>query len=136
MNGYAFGAFSCNAAVADSLYQPGLCDRVVLFQFEYRGRLGFEWSSDHQAVPSSAAGLASPDGWGDWDDWGDWFRFSGPTFVLFSNAGTGWLQSEDMGSLNWDIGAGIEMGTVGFYVAKAFREGEPVRVTLRIKRRF
>jgi len=136
MNGYAFGAFSCNGAVADSLYQPGLCDRVMLFQVEYRGHLGFEWSSDHRTVPSSSARHASPDGWGDWDDWDDWFRFSGPTLVLFSNAGAGWLQSEDMGSLNWDIGAGIEMGTVGFYVAKAFREGEPVRVTLRIKRRF
>jgi hypothetical protein len=56
--------------------------------------------------------------------------------VLFSNAGAGWLRSEDMGSLHWDIGAGLEIGTLGFYVAKAFREGEPVRVTVRIKRRF
>ncbi len=136
LNGYEFGAFSCNGAVVDSLYQPALCDRVLLFQVEYRGHLGFEWSSDHRSVPASGR-LSHPGGWGDWwGDWDEWFRFSGPTLVLFSNAGTGWLQSEDMGSLNWDIGAGLEIGTVGFYVAKALREGEPVRVTLRIKRRF
>jgi hypothetical protein len=135
LNGYRFGAFACNQAVADSLYQPGLCDRVLLFQVEYRGHLGFEWSRDHQRVPKTRR----PEllgGWGDWGDWDSWFHFTGPTLVLFSNAGAGWLRSEDMGSLHWDIGAGLEIGTLGFYVAKAFREGEPVRVTVRIKRRF
>jgi hypothetical protein len=135
LNGYAYGAFSCNSAVADSLYQPGLCDRVMLFQLEYRGRLGFEWSSDHRTAPSTSRS-ESLDGWGDWGDWHDWFWFSGPTLVLFSNAGTGWLEGEDVQSLNWDVGAGIEIGSFGLYVAKAFKEGEPVRVTLRIERRF
>jgi hypothetical protein len=74
-------------------------------------------------------------GW-DWD--GDWFDFDGPSLVLFSNAGTGWIASRSNGipSLNWDVGAGIEMGSVGLYAAKAIRSGEPLRLTLRIERRF
>lgn len=130
MNGYAFGAFACNEAVADSLYRPALCDRVLLFQAEYRGHIGFAWLDD-RAVHSRA--LETP---GDGGDWDDWFWFSGPTLVLFSNAGTGWLDGDDVGSLNFDVGAGIEMGSFGFYVAKALKKDEPVRVTLRIERRF
>ena len=58
--------------------------------------------------------------------------------MLFSNAGTGWLDGEDIPSLGFDIGAGIELGSVGFYGAKALGDDgdDPVRWTLRIERRF
>ena len=79
--------------------------------------------------------LGDDDGWGFWD-WEDGFWFDGPTIVLFGNAGTGWLDGQSPGPLNFDVGAGIEIGSVQFYVAKAIKEGEPVRVTLRIERRF
>lgn len=128
MNGYAFRAFTCNDAMGN-FGEVGLCDRILLFQAEYRGRLGFDWSrSDYRM-------LGDDDGWGFWD-WEDGFWFDGPTIVLFGNAGTGWLDGQSPGPLNFDVGAGIEIGSVQFYVAKAIKEGEPVRVTLRIERRF
>jgi hypothetical protein len=137
MNGYAFRAIACNAGVADPAL-PGLCDRVLLFQAQYRGGFGFDWLDfdrhDRRDRPDRRGGVR---GW-DWDFDGDWFDFDGPALVLFSNAGTGWIASRTSGipALSWDVGAGIEMGSVGFYLAKAIRTGEPVRVTLRIERRF
>jgi hypothetical protein len=136
MNGYAFRAIACNAGVADPAL-PGLCDRVLLFQAQYRGGFGFDWLDfDGHDRHDRRGGVR---GW-DWD-WGidgDWFDFEGPSLVLFSNAGTGWIASRSSGipALSWDVGAGIEMGSVGFYAAKAIRSGEPVRLTLRIERRF
>jgi hypothetical protein len=131
LNGYAFGAFSCDEVLGD-VAQVGLCDHVLLFQAEYRGRLGFDWigdAFDHRSVHHAEP---EPDFW----DWHDGFWFDGPTIVLMSNAGTGWLQGEDPGSLNFDLGAGIEFGSVGLFFAKALKDGEPLRVTLRIERRF
>jgi hypothetical protein len=128
MNGYAFRAFACNAGVTD-FADVGLCDRLLLFQAEYRGRLDFDWSS------SNYTALADDDDWGFWD-WEDGFWFDGPTLILLGNAGTGWLEGNSPGPLNFDLGAGLEIGSVQFYVAKAIKEGEPVRVTLRIERRF
>jgi hypothetical protein len=133
MNGYSFRAFGCNGGANAAL--PGLCDHVLLFQAEYRGSFGVDWIGwDHRAYADRRA----HDDWVDWDwDWGDWFWFEGPALVLFTNAGTGWLETEDgPGPLHWDIGAGIEFGSMGLYVAKAIQEGEPLRVTLRIERRF
>jgi len=137
MNGYGFRAFSCNADTTD-VALTGLCDHVLLFQAEYRGGLGIHWSdweSDHRA---RADRRDRDSGWWDADwDWDDWFWFDGPTFVLFTNAGTGWLRGSDgPDKLHWDVGAGIAFGNVGVYVAKAIQEGEPLRVTLRIERRF
>lgn len=137
LNGYAFRAFNCNP-LADAA-QTALCDHVLLFQAEYRGGFGIEWlgheRSSHRRRTDERAG--DWDGW-DWDwDWDDWDWFGGPHIVLFTNAGTGWLRGSDgPGRLNWDVGAGLAFGSVGVYFAKALREGEPVRVTLRIERRF
>jgi hypothetical protein len=128
MNGYAFRAFSCNTLADPAL--TGLCDQVLLFQGEFRGGLDFDWfSSDFRSLDVPT---------GDDDDWGipEWMRFRGPTLVLMANAGTGWLDDQPVGALHVDLGAGIELGGVGLYVAKALQEGEPVRVTLRIERRF
>ena len=135
LNGYGFRAFSCNADTAD-VALTGLCDHVLLFQAEYRGSFGIHWGDggfDERRERGDEGGS-----WDDWDwDWDDWFWFGGPTFVLFSNAGTGWLRTSDgPDKLHWDVGAGIAFGNVGLYVAKAIQEGEPWRVTLRIERRF
>jgi len=145
LNGYAFRAFACNAGVAD-LSQPGLCDHVVLFQAEYRGGFGLDWF-DGDFRRDRLARLDRPDrhdrpdrrdGWKGWDwDWDDWGWFDGPTLVLFTNAGAGWLRSDDgPDRLHWDVGAGLAFGSVGLYVARAIEANEPVRVTLRIERRF
>jgi hypothetical protein len=145
MNGYAFRAFACNAGVGDPA-QPGLCDHVLLFQAEYRGGFGFGldwWDGDFgsRSHPADRDRRDRPDRRGEWEgwdwDWDDWAWFDGPSLVLFTNAGTGWLRSEDgPGKLHWDVGAGIAFGSVGLYVARAIEEDEPFRVTLRIERRF
>ena len=133
MNGYAFREYGCNQSV-DDLAQPGLCDRILLLQAEYRGHIGFDWFEDELFSERGSRGRAET--WDDWWDWGDRFWFDGPTIVLFSNAGTGWLDGQPMPSLGFDLGAGIEFGSAGLYVAKALKEGEPVRWTLRIESRF
>lgn len=138
LSGYAFRAFACNAGVAD-VSRPGLCDHVVLFQAEYRGGFGFDWFDGdfgHGARADRRDRRGWDADWGDWD-WDDWAWFDGPTFVLFTNAGAGWLRSDDgPDKLHWDVGAGIAFGSVGLYVARAIQEDEPFRVTLRIERRF
>ncbi len=120
----------------------GLCDNVLLFQGEYRGRLSFDWFSGDDDDFGRRYGATRhhtrrDDVVDDSDfDWFDDGWFDGPTLVLFSNAGAGWLAGQSVGTLNFDVGAGIELGGLGFYVAKAIKEDEPVRVTLRISRRF
>jgi hypothetical protein len=137
MNGYAFRAFACNQGVAD-LSRPGLCDHVLLFQAEYRGGFGIDWFDGDFGFADRRDRPDRPEEWEGWDwDWDDWAWFEGPTFVLFTNAGTGWLRSQDgPDKLHWDVGAGLAFGSVGLYVARAIQEDEPFRVTLRIERRF
>lgn len=138
MNGYGFRAFTCDAGGGDPA-MPGLCDDVLLFQAEFRGGFGIDWFDwapwDYQHRDRRER-REDQDWFENWE-WDDWFWFEGPNLVLFTNAGTGWLRSDDgPGPLHWDVGAGIEFGSVGLYLAKAIREGEPLRVTLRIERRF
>ncbi len=131
LNGYAFGAFACDEALGEVAHL-GLCDHVLLFQAEYRGNLSFDWVGDAFDHRTTRRPDPEPDFWG----WHDGFWFDGPVIVLMSNAGTGWLDGEEVGSLNFDLGAGIEFGSAGLYFAKALKDGEPLRVTLRIERRF
>jgi hypothetical protein len=128
MNGFPFRAFSCSDASLD-VSLPALCDHVLLFQAEYRGGLGIDWVGsawDHRSYPD---GDDFPQVW-------DGIWFDGPVLVLFSNAGTAWLEGQDRGDLNVDAGVGIEFGSVGLYVAKALTEDYDLRWTLRIERRF
>ncbi len=143
MNGYAFREFACNELADPAV--TGLCDNVLLFQGEFRGRLSFDWfSGDDDDFGQRYSSYRRSDSLRDVDDADDldhfgWFGdvwFDGPTLVLLSNAGTGWLDGDSVGALNFDVGAGIEIGGIGFYVSKAIKEDEPVRVTLRIARRF
>jgi hypothetical protein len=132
MNGFEFRKYACNIGVIDPS-TPGLCDHVLLFQAEYRGHIGFGLFDD--GLWSRRGARPEPNGILDWD-WEDWFWFDGPTIVLFSNAGTGWLDGEDVPALGVDLGAGIELGSVGLYAALPVTEGGPVCWTLRIERRF
>jgi hypothetical protein len=128
MPGYGFRRFACNDFVADPAL-PALCDRMVVFQAEYRGGLDINpfdaWDRD------AWHGRRDRD-WGDWED----FWWEGPQVVLFADAGTGWLKGSDPGRLHWDIGAGLEVGSVGLYAARAIERNQPIRWTLRIHRRF
>jgi hypothetical protein len=73
-----------------------------------------------------------------------------PDVVAFADAGRGWLLGPREGTLRYtsgslpgldtfrtDIGAGLDLGIVGMYVAKAVSESEePANFFLRINTRF
>lgn len=138
--GYPFRAFACNGAVTDPA-QPALCDRVLLFQAEYRGGLDFDlfdWDRhSHQSPaavpPHRRAARGGGEAWDEW--WGDW---DWPHFVLFANAGAAWISERDdgPGALHWDVGGGLEFGSVGVYAARALAADEPLRIILRLHHRF
>lgn len=113
---------------------PALCDRVALFQAEYRGDLHidlFGWNDDS-------------DGW----------RFdvdTDPNWVLFLDAGRGWLVGPSaggdlyapakslppLGSFRTDLGIGLEFDGFGAFVAKAVSDsGEPANFFIRLRHRF
>ena len=133
MPGFDFRHLACNATLPD-LARPGMCDRIVLFQAEYRGHLSFN-RRPRRYRSRHASGRG--DSWSQ-QDGDEWYWPEGPTIVLFGNAGTGWIQGIDdgPGELDADIGAGIEFGSFGVYGAKALTEGESLKFSLRIHRRF
>ncbi len=117
---------------------PAECDRVMLVQAEYRGdlhlRLGSRGDLD----------LGRDGGWR--------FDFERPgAWVVFTNAGRGWLVGgERVGELQYgsaqfpplntfrtDVGAGLDFGLFGLYVAKSVSHtDEPVNFFIRLRHRF
>ena len=89
-------------------------------------------------------------------DWGwyrgdDWWRFSDltPAWVLFADAGRGWTTPDTPGPVSHgkglpplstfrtSIGAGIDLGEIGFYFAKSVSTpDETLNFTVRLGRRF
>lgn len=112
---------------------PGQCDRAALAQVELRSRLH--------------AGSLRDDADDDW--WRPGFNHQA-SWVLFANAGRGWLvgttndstryekgRLPPLGSFKVDLGLGFDFGGFGIYWAKAVTDSnEPVRFFLRLERRF
>lgn len=112
---------------------PALCDRMMLFQAEFRSDFGIGWVRD--------------DGRDDWWRPGLNRRAS---WVLFADAGRGWNVGvpdgattyskhalPDFSTFRADIGAGIDFGSVGIYLAKAATTArEPMNVIVRVQHRF
>jgi hypothetical protein len=113
---------------------PAQCDRIALAQAEYRSALHlhlFDWDNDDWVRPHLNAN-------------GAW--------VLFLDAGRGWMTGPGSGSgpvrygrwtlpdpstFHTDIGFGLDFDNVGVYVAKALSEaGLPARVFIRLQHRF
>jgi len=111
---------------------PALCDRVMLFQAEFRGDFHMGWVRN--------------------DARDDWWR---PGFnrhaawVLFADAGRGWnvgapgattYAKDDLPPLatfRTDVGAGLDFGSFGVYLAKATSTArEPMNVIVRLRHRF
>lgn len=114
---------------------PAQCDRIALAQIEFRGDLRLD-----------------PFGVFD-DDWRPW-RYGygrGAEWVLFADAGRGWLVTPggDVTDLTYprdkfpkastfrtDVGVGLVLDQVGFYVAKALsNKNAPVNFFVRLKPR-
>jgi outer membrane protein assembly factor BamA len=141
LGGYAFrrtGAtddvLQCTNGVDIPLGVPAQCERMLLVQAEYRGDL---WMSL----------------FGDWDfddSWhgGGWHHRA--QWVLFSDAGRGWLVGDRIGDMQYpkdklpslstfktDIGIGFDAGLIGVFAAKSVSDSkEPPRFWVRVGRRF
>lgn len=131
--GYGFRALDCAPAGFASPGRPALCDRALITQMEFRQRLGLR------------AGYTVRD-----PDQRELQRFIGiedPELVLFGDAGSAWLAGDGPGRVpsdriqsltQWkaDVGLGLDAGGLAVYLAKAVTDGEPVRLYLRLGRRF
>lgn len=137
MPGYRFRQLSCGGgAIAGN---PALCDASIVAQAELRTHLGFDFGPD----------------WA--NDWGDdsadeaWqpLHVSGPDIVVFADAGYAWSVGTAAGQIpsghfpglrNWlpDVGIGLDIGPLGFYVAKSIgtQAREDLTFTVRLGRRF
>jgi hypothetical protein len=106
------------------------CQRFVLFQAEFRGRLFWDW------------GLGWDDPSDPWEDDWTWYPeidFS-PNWAAFFNAGRAWTLEDDDTETLMDAGIGILFGDVGVYFAYPITEDEDgkreVKFFLRLNRRF
>ncbi len=131
--GYPFRAIDCAPAGFDDPVRAAQCDRALLTQVELRHRLRLR------------AGYTVRD-----PDHRELDRFLGvedPSLVIFGDAGTAWLAGDGPGRVpsnriralsEWkaDVGVGLDAGGVAVYLAKAVTDGEPVRVFVRLERRF
>jgi hypothetical protein len=115
---------------------PAQCDRAMLVQAEYRSDLRFALGLDDFELRH-----------------GRWRRSQ---WVAFVNAGRGWLVGAppagagddaalwvgrgslpNLGTLRADVGAGLDLGALGIYVAKAVSEpGRPANLYVRLRERF
>lgn len=114
---------------------PAQCDRIALAQLEFRGDLRLD-----------------PFGVFD-DEWRPWRHGygQGAQWVLFADAGRGWLVTPGgdvsgltypkdkfpkAGTFRTDVGVGLVLDNVGFYVAKALSNSHaPVNFFVRLKPR-
>ncbi|NIN71411.1 MAG: BamA/TamA family outer membrane protein [Gemmatimonadetes bacterium] len=109
--------------------EPGYgCQRFTLFQAEYRTGLNFRYHWDHKQIPDISGDIFS-------------VQFS-PAIVLFFNAGAAW-NAEDWfdylaDSDNWvtDVGAGLDLGGFGAYVAYPLVGSGEVNFFVRLTARF
>ncbi|MEP6507959.1 MAG: BamA/TamA family outer membrane protein [Gemmatimonadales bacterium] len=115
--------------------RPALCERVALAQVEYRHELPSELFDVFNRNGIRVRGSV--------------FRIR-PTAVVFADAGRGWLVGKRVGTLQYpssslpgfdsfrtDVGAGLDLGLFGLYVAKAVSSSkEPANFFVRIRDRF
>jgi hypothetical protein len=120
-----------DAAVRTPVFASYGCDRIALFQAEYRGDLSFNLDM-------------GPDEWDDEWDWYPAIDFT-PRWSVFFDAGRGWSLSEP-GSPGWlgpstetkaDVGVGLFLGDLGLYWAWPLQgEDRGVNFFVRIAHRF
>jgi hypothetical protein len=118
--------------------RPGLCERIVLAQVEYRGALAFRFSGEG--------------GFDEEEDQRDWrLHYSRKgEWVVFLDAGRGWLVGPRSGDLQYgrgalpplstfrtDVGAGLDFELIGFFVAKSVSDTKiPANFFVRLRHRF
>ncbi len=119
-----------DSSTAETVFGGYGCDRVALFQVEFRGTLPFSWEP-------------SGDGWDQWE-WSSLLDFR-PAWSLFFDAGRGWALG-DPGSpplvrrnspTRADIGAGLFVGPLGIHWAYPLnRKDQGLNFFVRLQHRF
>jgi hypothetical protein len=132
--GYEFRASDCSD---ESGYhdpaRPALCDRLLAVQGELRQR--FRLGLTHRIADAERSDVERVIGIEEAD------------FIIFADAGLAWLVGDGPGQVpttrlpslkdwRYDVGIGLSTGGFGLYLAKALEEGEPVRLSVRLRRRF
>ncbi|MGH7509655.1 MAG: BamA/TamA family outer membrane protein [Gemmatimonadales bacterium] len=131
--GFDFRAFTCAPVGFVDPSSLALCDRMIVTQVEVRTRLGLNLGYRLPGREGQGRG-----------------RFIGieeADLVLFSDAGKAWLSGAGPGQVpvnripalkEWelDIGAGLDAGPIGAYLAKSLSGEEPVKFVVRLQRRF
>jgi hypothetical protein len=131
--GYAFRAFRCEPAGFADPALPALCDRNIAAQVDLRTRmdlgLGYRYHDRQRDEVDRFIGIDQVD------------------LVLFMDAGKSWLAGNGPGRVpgnripsfdEWkaDIGVGLDAGGLSVFLARALTDGQPVRVVVRLERRF
>jgi hypothetical protein len=131
---------TCTPAVDAAFLEagrPALCERVLLLQAEWKGdfRVHLFGDAEDYGDRRFVAGRVRADG----------------NWVVFANTGRGWTVRDPASAglrfgasrlppaSTWrtDLGAGLDFGTFGVYVAQAVsRGGESPNVFMRLGRRF
>jgi len=126
MGGYTFRFLTCDRSRRPDPAETALCDRQMLLQGEFRRTLDLNLST---RVGGSNIGLQRAD------------------LVFFGDLGTAWLAGDGAGQVpsnkiqslsEWrsDIGIGIDAGSFGLYLGKAIADAEPIRLGVRLVKRF
>jgi hypothetical protein len=124
--GYAFRSVTCDPRRRIDPSVPALCDRQMMVQAEFR-----------RTVDLHLGTQLGPYGFG----------IERADLLLLADFGSAWIAGDGPGqvpagsiqSLNeWraDIGAGIDAGWIGAYLARSLTEDGPVRLSFRLQRRF
>jgi len=114
-----------------------LCDRMALAQVEYRGDLRFDLNVFDDDDDDDDEGMRLG-------------AHTDATWVVFADAGRGWLVGDRQGELQFerdqipslgtfrtDLGIGLEFDPLGVYVAKSVSgPRQPANVFVRLRRRF
>lgn len=131
--GDAFRQINCTPPGEPNPSQASLCDRTLFFQAEFRHRLNLGW---HYTLSKGKDGEA-----------GRVIGIQTADLVVLSDLGTAWLSGDGPGhvpnnrlpSLDYwtaDIGAGVDFGFIAAYLAKSVTDDGPVRLSIRLQRRF
>ena len=131
MSGYAFRWSTCNEGAPADPAQPALCDRSLALQAEFRSRLdlGLLYRYKGRDQVEQAFGIDQVD------------------VVVHADAGKAWLSGDGPGRVpsgripnldEWlyDLGVGLDAGGIGVYLSKALTDAQPVRLFVRLQRRF
>jgi hypothetical protein len=133
MPGYRFRQVTCAPPGSESQAQAAFCNRMIALQVEVRTRLSFGWAyrlrDRERAELDRLVAIDQAD------------------LVFLADAGTAWIAGDGPGQIaadrlpagsqwKYDVGVGLDLGGVGVYLAKALTDDVPVRLTLRLQRRF